>query len=94
MQIVKKDFTSFAGSPICHDFSSKGVTQERFTVKPYPCPQMGLGMLDNYFNIALWDMLKSLDEEETNISDLFDSDCDSLTKQVLRESGRGEGVLS
>ncbi len=51
-------------------------------------------MLDHYTNIALWDLLKSLDGEETSFMDLFDIDCDSLTKQVLRESGEGRGDLS
>ncbi len=32
---VKNRLTSFAEPSICHDFSLKVVTQERFVVKPY-----------------------------------------------------------
>jgi len=63
---------------------------------------MGLEMLDHYAIIALWDLIKSLDEEETHILDffertpdifeslpiLFDTNSDLLTKQILIESKR------
>ncbi len=57
-------------------------------------------MLDHYTNIASWDLMKSLDENETTILDffertpdifeslpgLFDTNSALLTKHVLRES--------
>ena len=59
-------------------------------------------MLDQYANIALWDLMKSLDDNETTILDffertpdlfeslpnLFDTNSAPLTKQVLIESKR------
>ncbi len=59
-------------------------------------------MLDHYSNIALWDLMKSLDDDETTILDfyertpdifeslpgLFDTNSAPLMKQVLIESMR------
>jgi len=59
-------------------------------------------MLDHYTNIALWDLMKSLDENETNSLDffertpdifesfpnLFDTNSAPLLKQVLIASER------
>ncbi len=59
-------------------------------------------MLDHYTNIALWDLMKSLDENETTILNffertpdifeslpgLFDTNSVPLMKHVLRESMR------
>ncbi len=61
-------------------------------------------MLDHYTNIALWDLMKSLDENKTTILDffertpdifeslpnLFDTNSVPLMKQVLRVYTREE----